>query len=913
MQKEYLQLILVLSKIIFIMKPILTFFCAILFTNNLIGSDFKNVTKTTYSNSLDESQLKFRDLDSNFIFIGYRNRKKYYLSKDRFTWSEADKFSKRYPNLRLAIIKDSITNKFIADSVLKYFKNVNGNTNENIIHIGAKYYKKYNQFRFIDLSPLTFVNWRGGHPKSEIVFENMELGMMMFAGNNESEVRAEWLEAGDLSGWWFVAEQNAYNEIADTIKYDSYSMFSTHLATNCDSLPAKVNFLNESTNGSSYKWDFGDGSNISTEINPTHFYTSKGRYKITLITENSFSKDTSTYEIVIGGCPIEYNSFQNKRELLYPWKGRNIIMLTQQNNLDTNIMKQWVFSLDNAYDYYKSITNREPNIISDKYFFNLRTIAQVNSTCGAGCGYLGASGIEYLRSFFNVDYLRILNGRGINHIPFYELGRNFWFYEDKVEYKENSGSIATGFAIFMRYKSIENQPYKFTFESISIDSLKSETKSLYLNLIKDTSCSWQKNIFEKKGINGKFYNYSSSDIIASILFYLSDNYGDSNYLKKFFNLLDSLPKSNSTQTSIDNFIIASSIAANKNLSCFFKSMKFPISDNVIRSLEIYSSPVVPPLVNSNASVCIGTKVSELTATASAGNSLRWYGTSATGGTASSTAPIPTSNTVGTTNYFVSQVNANGCESDRAMIAFTVNDKPTAPSVSNASVCIGGTVPALNATASAGNSLRWYGTNASGGTASSTAPIPTSNMVGTTNYFVSQVNANGCESDRAMIAFTVNDKPIVPAITWNGVELSVPNTFASYQWLLNNNPVIGAISNLHKPLNPGAYRVRVSTASGCSDTSAVFSIVVTAVVTPTLDGKQIQIYPNPVQHSAFIDLGQTPQKPVNVQLLTLDGRRLAQWVVTQRRQELPLGNISNGTYFIQVQNGKRTATLKIIKQ
>ncbi len=58
-----------------------------------------------------------------------------------------------------------------------------------------------------------------------------------------------------------------------------------------------------------------------------------------------------------------------------------------------------------------------------------------------------------------------------------------------------------------------------------------------------------------------------------------------------------------------------------------------------------------------------------------GQNLLWYDTS-TGGTGTPTAPTPPTNTVGTTDYYVSQT-INGCEGDRALIRVTVNPKVVA--------------------------------------------------------------------------------------------------------------------------------------------------------------------------------------------------------------------------------------------
>jgi PKD repeat protein len=43
-----------------------------------------------------------------------------------------------------------------------------------------------------------------------------------------------------------------------------------------------VTFTNSSVNATSYSWDFGDGSDLSTETNPVHTYTAYGDYDVRL-------------------------------------------------------------------------------------------------------------------------------------------------------------------------------------------------------------------------------------------------------------------------------------------------------------------------------------------------------------------------------------------------------------------------------------------------------------------------------------------------------------------------------------------------------------------------------------------------------------------------------------------------------
>jgi PKD repeat protein len=58
-------------------------------------------------------------------------------------------------------------------------------------------------------------------------------------------------------------------------------------------VPLVVNFTNQSTDATSYSWDFGDGG-TSTATNPSHTYNSAGTYTVELVASNSCGSDTET-------------------------------------------------------------------------------------------------------------------------------------------------------------------------------------------------------------------------------------------------------------------------------------------------------------------------------------------------------------------------------------------------------------------------------------------------------------------------------------------------------------------------------------------------------------------------------------------------------------------------------------------
>ncbi|MBI1838482.1 MAG: gliding motility-associated C-terminal domain-containing protein [Flavobacteriia bacterium] len=110
-----------------------------------------------------------------------------------------------------------------------------------------------------------------------------------------------------------------------------------------------------------------------------------------------------------------------------------------------------------------------------------------------------------------------------------------------------------------------------------------------------------------------------------------------------------------------------------------------ISNTVtVSSIAAPSAPTVTPV-----SYCQNAVASPLTATAAAGCTLNWYGTNSTGGTASSSAPTPSTTAVGTFTYYVSQTNSSLCEGPRVGITVTINPLATATISGSTTVCSGG--------------------------------------------------------------------------------------------------------------------------------------------------------------------------------------------------------------------------------
>ena len=164
-----------------------------------------------------------------------------------------------------------------------------------------------------------------------------------------------------------------------------------------------------------------------------------------------------------------------------------------------------------------------------------------------------------------------------------------------------------------------------------------------------------------------------------------------------------------------------------------------------------------PPTTTNISYCQGAIAPTLMPVTANGSNLLWY-TGPSGGTGTTTAPTPTSTTVGTQTFYVTQ-SVNGCESNRQSLIITINATPPAPTVTSPiAYCQNAIVSPL---ISSGSGLLWYLT-ATGGLGNTIAPTPPTGTAGAQNYYVSQTTGT-CEGPRATIIVNITALPTAPTV------------------------------------------------------------------------------------------------------------------------------------------------------
>ncbi len=169
-----------------------------------------------------------------------------------------------------------------------------------------------------------------------------------------------------------------------------------------------VQFENNSSDASSYHWEFGD-SFSSTEIDPIHEYLMDGAYEVTLSAFNECGEISYTETIVVGGVPIADFSFTSSDlctpvevqfnnlsagldSLIFFWEFEGgtpasstdlnpIILYTQEGQFDVRLIAQNLFGTDTLIQEDIVIVFETPSPDFD-YSLNGPQVSFINNSNG---------------------------------------------------------------------------------------------------------------------------------------------------------------------------------------------------------------------------------------------------------------------------------------------------------------------------------------------------------------------------------------------------------------------------------------------------------------------------------------------------------------------------------------------------
>ncbi|MGA2434577.1 MAG: BACON domain-containing protein [Bryobacteraceae bacterium] len=305
------------------------------------------------------------------------------------------------------------------------------------------------------------------------------------------------------------------------------------------------------------------------------------------------------------GPPVQYTDNRGNVLTLYPWAGQKVVFLTESNALDVPTMNTLLGGLDAAWGVYEQITGADPP--PGLTFDGKDSIAEVPDadSCGAMCSYLDATGGEIGTTWFSEYVYNDMFTQGtFDQAPFYEFGRNFWFYHDQMAQID---PLVTGFAIANRFISMDRAglpggPYNGWLAYLDFEN--SDMVDLLNSYLADPTYTWQNTII---GQSGPVLNpsenpngWGSADLAGAMFYRIYTDNGFDVY-KKFWQTVPTLPQASTDNAAIANFIAAAATATGRDYSFLLKA---PLMDQPDCTFSLDASGASFPIAGGTSSVAV---------------------------------------------------------------------------------------------------------------------------------------------------------------------------------------------------------------------------------------------------------------------------------------------------------------------
>jgi hypothetical protein len=280
-------------------------------------------------------------------------------------------------------------------------------------------------------------------------------------------------------------------------------------------------------------------------------------------------------------APVTYTAFDGHSEVLTPWEGARVAVLVEPGVRRRRVvMTKMVCALDRAWSYYHRTTGQTP--VPARIINGRTEVAEVSTTCGAGCTFLGEAGTEIQTTYFEYGYQEIAHRNLYDQIPFYEFGRSFWLWPDQLAYSPPctvGDPPTTGFAVWMRFRSMNAAGVRGApFNGTPFPTFKSQVRGLVDVYDANTSDTFAGTLCPDKSPG----MYGGTDFWASIMMKLASVYGGQEFVTRFWHHLSSLPAATSTPSAITNWLADANYASCVDLgSVFYHRWGFPQPDGSV--------------------------------------------------------------------------------------------------------------------------------------------------------------------------------------------------------------------------------------------------------------------------------------------------------------------------------------------
>jgi PKD repeat protein len=259
----------------------------------------------------------------------------------------------------------------------------------------------------------------------------------------------------------------------------------------------------------------------------------------------------------------------------------------------------------------------------------------------------------------------------------------------------------------------------------------------------------------------------------------------------------------------------------------------------------------------------------------------------------------------------------------AIYTVTVTDinlcsKTTTVSISQPASALGVSISSIKGVTCKGNDGSVAAT-ANGGTPLYTYTWSMSKVGSTVNglstgaFTVTVTDAKGCTSiTNGSVTLAPLFKPTISA----NVNQLTASPGVTYQWYRNGSLISGGTSQVYNATLTGDYTVTETDANGCTGTSAITTITITATIN-NVDQTGIDVYPNPTNGSLNVIINGNKNESMNISIADITGKliyaELVNVIAGKNLYAIDLAKYKVGIYTLRAVSGESLITKKIIVQ
>ena len=273
------------------------------------------------------------------------------------------------------------------------------------------------------------------------------------------------------------------------------------------------------------------------------------------------------------------------------WLGRRVALFiegdTSVDDRDQETMNKILGKLDRMFAAFIDATGTEPPIASP---YEGRIRVEASTDVGGGLAHHGRQGIAVGFGFFRGLYERTLAGRNdLDQVFFYEAARNFWTRDlnPRIDYHTADGTASWGWwtvgfnnamACFLAPDiGVDLHYFGQNDEGFCIDNMLTKHNEYVSDPRWNWDNSWHRDLLpwrERTSVN---------DLMSGTLIHMyRQDYGGIGFVRRLYDEIRArtpLESRSDTQGARDNFYIAASRAARRDLTRYFaEDLKWELSD-----------------------------------------------------------------------------------------------------------------------------------------------------------------------------------------------------------------------------------------------------------------------------------------------------------------------------------------------